>query len=430
MLTRRNFVKLAGTGALPLITIPGLVVEDPFSTMFDHPAGPVIKSFTIFNSTGSFYRFIGMNASDNAPKGINKTRKSFIVELSDGSFGIGPVGYSRVDAQLIFKLKQLIGKDPFTFYRWENDRIVGPTPAIQEYLFNGEISWIESAFLDVIGKQRKLPVWKLMGNSIREGIDPYDGTMYFEDIANNTDVRIIGEIGKRIKEDGYRAIKIKMGRPLKWLPGEAGVHRDIEAFIALREAVGQNFNLMADANNGYKNNFDWAVKLLSSCAPYNIYYMEELFPDDTQQYLRLREALMKKNFFVPIAEGENMSKELEKFDQYLKDGVYNYIQPDMATSGFSNIIRTAKKAENYPHVKLIPHVWQSQLGLIMSLHASKIQSNITYVEDSRYFEHAFNTSGYLFKDGQWFIPDKPGWGVELAPDYKQYITGEEIRITI
>ena len=54
-------------------------------------------------------------------------------------------------------------------------------------------------------------------------------------------VNIIAETARRIKNYGYRAIKIKLGRSLKWMPGEAGLNRDIEAFIALREAVGSNF---------------------------------------------------------------------------------------------------------------------------------------------------------------------------------------------
>jgi L-alanine-DL-glutamate epimerase-like enolase superfamily enzyme len=156
--------------------------------------------------------------------------------------------------------------------------------------------------------------------------------------------------------------------------------------------------------------------------------MEELFPDDTTQYKKLRDLLLKDNLFVPIAEGENI-RNMDVFNSYLLDGIYNYIQPDMATCGFSNIIRTAQKTESFQSVTLIPHVWQSQLGLVMSLHASKIQRNITFVEDSRYMEHAFNASAYAFKEGQWIIPEKPGWGISLAPDYKQFIKGNPIEIT-
>jgi L-alanine-DL-glutamate epimerase-like enolase superfamily enzyme len=101
----------------------------------------------------------------------------------------------------------------------------------------------------------------------------------------------------------------------------------------------------------------------------------------------------------------------------------------MPTSGMSNILRTAKKAQEYSHVNLIPHVWQNQLGLIMSMHASKVQKNIPFVEDSRFFEHAFITNDYIFSNGQWFIPDKPGWGIEFSADYIQYMVGKETILT-
>lgn len=422
MLSRRHFVKIAGT--LPFLPTTESITKDKSF----HVQGPLIKKISIFNSSGSFYRFIGMNSYDTAPKGIKGSRKSVLIKFSDGTQGLGTVGYTNITEKIISKIRQLIHQDPFSFYQWEGDQIAAVAPAMQPYFYHTDYAWVESAILDGIGKMKGLPVWKMLGESTREGIDPYDGTLYFEEITNQRDVSLIAEIGKRIKEDGYRAIKIKLGRPSKWLPGEAGVERDIDAFIALREAVGQNFNIMADANNGYEGQFDWAVKLMKACAPYQMYFMEELFPDDAQQYLRLRDALLKENFFIPIAEGENI-REMEKFDQYCKDGVYNFIQPDMATCGFSNILRTAQKATKFLHVKLIPHVWQSQMGLIMSLHAAKIQSNIPFVEDSRYAEHAFIPSGYLFKQGQWFIPDKPGWGVELAPDFRQFFTEDEIEIT-
>ena len=185
---------------------------------------------------------------------------------------------------------------------------------------------------------------------------------------------------------------------------------------------------MADANNGYKDQFDWALKLMKECGKRNLYFMEELFPDDTNLYRKMRTALMEDNIFVPIADGEDV-RDLTLFEQYCRDGVYHFIQPDMATCGISNILRTARKAESFPHVKLIPHVWQNQLALLISLHASKVQPNIPFVEDSRFFEHAFITSSYTFSQGQWFIPDKPGWGVTFTADYQQYRVGDEVTLS-
>ncbi len=426
MIARRNFIKKVGLATVALQPLVSGFHEKKAQNGVG--VGPTINKIRIFNSSGSFYRFIGMNAYDEKPKGINGNRKSFLLELSDGTIGIGTVGYSRIDEGVLSTIRQLIGSEVFSCYQWNGDQITGVYPDFQKYFYDAKFSWIESGILDTIGKLRGVPVWKLIGEEVRYGIDPYDGTMYFEDIANNTGVDIISNIGKRIKADGYRAIKIKLGRPDKWLPGEEGVNRDIEAVIALREAVGNNFNIMADANNGYRDKFDWSVKLLRSCAPYKMYFMEELFPDDTNAYIRLREILMEDNLYVPIAEGENI-RGMDKFDAYLEDGIYSYIQPDIATCGFSNILRAANKTITYPQAQLIPHVWQSQMGLIMSLHLSKIHNNIPFVEDSRYQEHIFDTSGYTFNGGQWFIPDSPGWGISINPDYRQFISGEEIVIS-
>lgn len=427
MISRRDFVKMAG--AMPLAAAGGSYMGQPaFGGLRSGAAAPAVKSITIMNVSGSFDRFVGMNAYDDAPKGINKVQQLARVRLSDGTEGLTVIGYTNIDQKIIAGIKQLIGKDPFSFYNWEGERITGVTESMKAYFFDTQYAWIEGAFLDVIGKLKNMPVWKLLGEPVRDGIDAYDGSLYFEDIAQGQDVSIIADIGRRMKNEGYRGIKMKLGRPSKWLKGEAGVERDIAAFIALREAVGWNFNIMTDANNGYKDNFAGALKLMKSCAPYDMYWMEELFPDDTAKYMQLREELLKDNFFIPIAEGEGV-KQLDRFDPYFKDGVYNYLQPDMRTCGMSNILNLARKAENHPHVKIIPHNWQSQFGLIMSLHASKISRKIIFVEDDRFFTHALSLPKYHFREGQWFIPDEPGWGVRLAPDHKQFFMGEEIVIS-
>jgi L-alanine-DL-glutamate epimerase-like enolase superfamily enzyme len=426
MISRRNFVK---NSSLSLLSGSLLIREKG-----DHPVlsqGPSIRQISIHASSGSFYRFIGPNAYDDKPKGIKgNSRKMLRVELSNGMIGLGTLGYQVLDSDILAFIQKLVGIDIFTLYLWKDERIVGVSPVGTPYFFDANYAWVESAILDALGQFFKKPVWKFFGDGVRDGIDPYDGTIYFEDIVQDGDARVIGNIGKRIKQDGYRAVKLKLGRPDKWMPGEAGVERDIEAFIALREAVGNNFNIMADANNGYKNKFDWAVNMLEACAPYNMYFIEELFPDNMIDYTKLRNILLKENMFIPIAEGENIKSNdmLEIFTEYCNTGVYHYIQPDIPTCGFSNILRIARMAEKHSHVKLIPHVWQSQMGLIMSAHLSKIQPNVPFVEDSRYDEHALMTTDYQFVQGQWFLPESPGWGIQLTPDFLQFMEGEALII--
>jgi L-alanine-DL-glutamate epimerase-like enolase superfamily enzyme len=425
MINRRNFVKMAGMAGTALSVNPLMAGSSQNGT--PDSGMPVIKSITVFKATGNFNRFISMNAYDRAPKGINENNPFIKIELSDGTTGIGPGGYAAPNQQTLNECKSFIGKDPSSFYDWDKDRITGVKAFMQPYFFKRKYAWLEAPLLDAIGKIKQAPVWKLFGESVREGLDPYDGTVYFEDIGNHTGVEIIAATAKRIKNEGYRAIKIKLGRPLKWMPGEEGLNRDIEAFIALREAVGSNFILMADANNGYEGKFDWALKLMNSCARYDLFFMEELFKKDNAQFRKMRASLLEENIFVPVTYGELVT-DLRQFEQDFKEGIYSYVQPDMASSGMSAILDTAKKAEQYPYVKVMPHVWQNAMGTIMAAHASKIRQNIPLLEDSRYFEHILHTDAIQFRGGQYILPDKPGWGVDLAPNYKEYLVGEEMII--
>ena len=428
MLSRRNFVKTTGLASM---TIAGsCLTAKPINQLLEKvEKGPILNSVSVFAGSGSFYRFIGPNSYDEKPKGIHgHTRRTVLVELSDGTTGMGTVGYVPFNESVLEKIRPLIGQDIFSLYQWSEEKIVGISPIAEKLFLTSEYAWIESAVLDALGKVKQQPVYQLFGESVKEGIDPYDGTLYFADMVQNKGVEVISQIGKRIKQDGYRAVKLKVGRCDKWMLGEAGVERDIEAFIALREAVGNNFSIMTDANNGYKDKLDWALRFLKACAPYNMYFMEELIPDDTATYLKLRAALHEENLHIPIADGESIWSEdmMEVFTNYCEAGVYSFIQPDIPTCGFSNILRIARMAEKYPHVRLIPHVWQSQMGLLMSAHVAKIQKNIPFVEDSRYNEHIMLSTGYEFKGGQWFVPEEPGWGVYLAPGYEEYIEEEAI----
>lgn len=430
MLSRRNFCKVAGAIPATTVMIDGSAA---YAGQPLHKKGPVIESISLVAVSGNFSRFVGMNAYDTAPKGIKSGEELVIVKFSDDSEGISVLGYSDVNDDVINMMRALVGQDPHSFYEWKNDRIVGVTAQMKKYFFDSHYAWIEGAMLDALAKQRQIPVWKLFSDAVRDGIDVYDGALYFEDIARQKGVDIIASIARQIKDEGYRGIKIKLGRPSKWMTGEAGVQRDIDAFIALREAVGWNFSLMADANNGYENKFNDAVRLMKACAPYNMYWMEELFPDDTVMYKNLREILLKENLFIPIAEGESLMGDddphfLNRFDKYLDHGVYNFLQPDMRTHGFSNMIHFSKKALKYPHVKIAPHNWNSHMGMIMSLHAAKICSNIPVVEDDRFINHAIALPTFNFEHGQYHMGSGMGWGVELLHDYKKMFLIRERKI--
>jgi len=282
--------------------------------------------------------------------------------------------------------------------------------------------------LDLVGKLRGKPVHALFGEEVRTPIDAYDGSLYFVDVASNRGAEAVGEVAKAIRGDGYRGLKIKVGRPWKWMPGEAGVVRDIDVVIAAREATGANMNLMADANNGYRDHHDWAVRFLKECSPYRLGWVEEIFSETLDDYRMLHQQRQEINADTPVADGESM-RNMDEYTPFMQAELYRYIQPNMRTCGLSKVLYAADLAAPW-RVNVVAHNWMSELGKIACLHAARIRRNIPLIEDNRYHDLALDRSACEFREGQWLIPEKPGWGVDLSPNYEQFTRlAEEIVIT-
>lgn len=184
-------------------------------------------------------------------------------------------------------------------------RIQSVVPDYQDFLLDSTFAWFESALLDLVGRLKGMPVHALFGSPVREGVDAYDGTLYFKDVEQETGPEVIGKVAARIQEDGYRALKMKVGRLQKWMGTKKGLQRALEAVLAARNAVGSNFNIMADANDGYEGRLQLGLRFLQVVAPHDLYWIEELIPEDQQMYRRLRQTMFGEGMDVRTAEGEN-----------------------------------------------------------------------------------------------------------------------------
>jgi L-alanine-DL-glutamate epimerase-like enolase superfamily enzyme len=417
---RREFVKRALMFTCAAASVP--------ASSFGTIPGPAIRKITILQVPGEFARPVAMNAYDKQSVGKSGHIRLARVFLDDGTVGLGVEGYVPIRDPGMAFLKRMIGVRPESVFQWDGDRIVGYTPEFDPLMKDESNCWFELALLDLVGKIRGKPVYALFGSGARTGIDAYDGSLYFVDIANSRGAEAVGEVAKAIRGDGYRGLKIKVGRPWKWMPGEAGVVRDIEAVIAAREAAGTNMSLMADANNGYQDHHDWAVCFLKECSPYRLTWIEEIFPETLEDYRTLHHQLQELNADTPVADGESVHN-MDEFKPFLSAGLYRYIQPDMRTCGFSKVLYAADLA-GPSRVNVVPHNWMSELGKIACMHAAKIRGNIPLIEDDRYHDLALDTSAYEFREGQWFIPEKPGWGVDLSYNYELFSrAGQEIVIS-
>ncbi len=205
------------------------------------------------------------------------------------------------------------------------------------------ISAIDIALWDLMGKAARQPVFRLLGGRTKPRIPVYASRLYAQPLE-----ALAGE-AHRYKEQGYRAMKLRFG----WGPadGAAGMERNLELVRTVREVVGEEVDLMADAYMGWT--LEYARRMLVRLEPYGLRWVEEpLIPDDIHGYAELRTTTG-----VPIAGGEHEFT-LYGFRQLLEARALDYIQFDTnRVGGLTQARKIAALAEAHS-VPVVPHAGQ------------------------------------------------------------------------
>ncbi len=396
---RRNF--LASLAASPLIAGP-------------RPEPARITRIRVSQATGHFHKFVAMNAYDKQPKGETYQHQLIRIETNrPGKEGIGAGLYASFDEPFYTAIQSLVGADPMSLFSMDGARIAGASqqlePLLQKY------SFLDAPLFDLVGKLTGKPVWQLLGKSVRERIPAYDGTLYFADVLHpDKGVSAVTDECKESVDAGYKGFKLKLGRNFKWMPPETGRARDIEIVHAARKAVGSGIKVMADANNGYHDDFDNAWKLVESTAPDNLYWMEELFPESVEACSRLKDKMTQAGMKTLIADGENFSRP-GQFSPYLRPRrLMDVLQLDIRRGGFLGNRELAKLGAPVG-AYTIPHNWASQIGVCMALHLAKVTPSMPMVEDDRSKLDVLVATGYKFHDDGYSISNEPGLGIEIDP---------------
>ena len=404
--TRRTFLSTAtlGLGAAKAIATPTKITSIALSTI-----------------RGDFHKFVAMNSRDDAPKGTSYENVLLRIMTDAGVEGVGVMSYALPDAEYLRDIRALLGADPEAIYEFRDGVIWGRAAEFAGLL--AKHKHLDGPLCDLIGKLRGVPCWKLFGESVKDRVEVYDGTLYFSDIwYGERGVQAVVDEAREAMQSGYRGIKLKIGRGYKWMQRREGLQRDIEVIRSVRSAIGSEPRLLVDANNGYRDDFDGAWDLLRETKQQRLDWLEEVFPEDQELYRRLRDRMRKAEIHTPIADGENM-RAAQDFRPYLEpERLFDVMQLDIRTGGILECRAMSKMGE--PHgAQAVPHNWGSQVGLLMSLHLAKTQNNIMGAEDDRSTCAALKVSGYKFEDGAYTVSNEPGLGIQVneglyeAPDF-------------
>ena len=271
-----------------------------------------------------------------------------LVEIftDSGLVGLGNAALSpRVTKTLIdtYLKSLLIGADPWdTEYLWQ--QMYRRTMAFgRKGVAMTAISAVDIALWDLLGKDAKQPVYRLLGGRTKERIPVYASRLYEMPIP---ELRVEAQ---KYKDQGYKAMKLRFG----WGPidGAAGMQKNVELIRNVREVIGYDIDLMADAYMGWT--LDYAKRMLPLIEPFHLRWLEEpVIPDDTRGYKEL-----KSYGRVPIAGGEHEFTSFG-FRDLLEANALDYIQFDTnRVGGISQARKISALAESF-QVPVVPHAGQ------------------------------------------------------------------------
>ena len=370
-----------------------------------------ITRVTLTPIQGRFHKFVCMNSYDTAPKGHTYENTLVRVQTDSGLEGVGVMGYATPDPAFTKALRQVIGADPLKLYQIRDGRIVGRSADFASLLTS--YNHLDGPLFDLIGKLVGKPCWQLIGDAVRDQVEVYDGTLYFSDLwFKDRGAQAVVEEAVEATRSGYLGMKFKVGRGSKWMKKDAGLARDIEILQSVREAVGPKSKILADANNGYKDNFTGAWDLLRQTKSVNLHWMEEIFPENVAHYQQLRKQMSAEGIDTLIAEGESMRK-VDDIKPFLEpEKVVDVTQMDIRRGGFLSNLDSAQLAER-AGAQVVPHNWGSQVGLFMGLHLAKAVKAVIAAEDDRSTCDSIVAKGYEFRNGHYSVSSEPGLGISV-----------------
>ena len=205
------------------------------------------------------------------------------------------------------------------------------------------ISAVDIALWDILGKSAGQPVYRLLGGRTKPRIPVYSSRLY------STPLDELASEAAKYKAEGYRAMKLRFG----WGPvdGAAGMMKNVALVRTVRETVGDDVDIMADAYMGW--NLDYAKRMLPLLEQFNLRWLEEaVIPDDIHGYAEL-----KRFGRIPIAGGEH-EYTLHGFRDLIEARAVDYIQFDTnRVGGITQARKIAALAEAH-QIPVIPHAGQ------------------------------------------------------------------------
>ena len=308
----------------------------------------------------------------------------------------------------------------------EIDDLVDTIPE-REHKFPGSylqraIGGLDTALWDLRGKLEGKPVCALIGGTPGR-LRAYGSSMKRDITPAEEAARL-----KRLRDDrGFDAFKFRIGaecgRDLDEWPG-----RTEEIVPTMRRELGDAVALLVDANSGFSP--ERAIEVGHLLQDHGVCHFEEPCPYwEYEQTKRVTDALQ-----IDVTGGEQDCS-LVDWRRMIAGRVVDIVQPDVCyLGGLTRTLRVAKMAEQ-AGLPCTPHSANLSMVTLFTMHLLRAIPNAGKylefsIEGADYYpwqEGLFVQSPYDIEDGQAVVTDRPGWGVDVHPEW---LAGAAYRISM
>jgi galactonate dehydratase len=283
------------------------------------------------------------------------------------------------------------------------------------------VSGVDIALWDILGKSRGLPIYEMLGGSVRDDVLIYthpDQSKFTGREGVVKEIRAIVDSGHdAIKFDPFPHYEGQAGHRHGYLDGELskkGEREAAELTALIRETAGPEVEILIDAHGRF--DVPTAIRLCRTLEDAGqIDWFEEPVP--VESYSALRQ--VRERVSAAISVGERLHTRWE-FVPIFENRLADYVMPDVTwAGGITELKKIAILAEAY-YVPITPHDASGPINVVAGAHVMMTVPNFYRIETSRYdLSHYYKLIEEPLdnRGGRIRLNGKPGLGVAMNLDY-------------
>jgi L-alanine-DL-glutamate epimerase-like enolase superfamily enzyme len=276
------------------------------------------------------------------------------------------------------------------------------------------LSAVDIALWDLHGRIAERSVTELLGGWAQTTVPCYVSRLYALE-----DLDALATEAKGYVEEGFGALKQRFGFGPK--DGYAGMAANVRLVQTVREAVGDDVELAADAYMGW--DYGYALEMSRRLAPFNLSWIEEpLMPQLVHQYADLRRARPDQRWSC----GEHSYTKWD-FAELIRERSVDILQADFNRAGGLTEARKICALAEAAGLPVYPHSNEAHnLAVVYSqpAHVCPVVEYFPPVDPdtgNELFWKLFNGNAKSF-NGALSLPDRHGLGVDINEEVASHLT--------